>query len=188
MYHKHTTRGRAVAGSAPLLLGSHTITNAPPLTRFQEHWPAYEEKMRAHVLSDAAIAAFNLNFDQLVAGATGIVPEAEIDAVAALPTLAALPAYEDDVAPLLKATAVLKLNGGLGTSMGLDRAKSLLQVKDGKTFLDLIAEQIKVTRAAHGGDIKFILVRRGGGWCLNVTNDQFLHICVATPSPSSSSP
>jgi hypothetical protein len=43
---------------------------------------------------------------------------------------------------LLSATAVLKLNGGLGTSMGLEKAKSLLEVKDGKTFLDLIAEQV----------------------------------------------
>lgn len=42
----------------------------------------------------------------------------------------------------MSATAVLKLNGGLGTSMGLEKAKSLLEVKDGKTFLDLIAEQV----------------------------------------------
>ncbi len=37
---------------------------------------------------------------------------------------------------------MLKLNGGLGTSMGLEKAKSLLPVKEGKTFLDLIAEQV----------------------------------------------
>jgi UTP--glucose-1-phosphate uridylyltransferase len=48
----------------------------------------------------------------------------------------------EDAAALLAATAVLKLNGGLGTSMGLEKAKSLLPVKDGKTFLDLIAEQV----------------------------------------------
>eukprot|EP00854_Cymbomonas_tetramitiformis_P002163 gene2163-2869_t len=42
---------------------------------------------------------------------------------------------------ILAATAVLKLNGGLGTSMGLERAKSLLPVKHGITFLDLIAKQ-----------------------------------------------
>lgn len=48
----------------------------------------------------------------------------------------------EDAQTLLSATAVLKLNGGLGTSMGLEKAKSLLPVKDGKTFLDLIAEQV----------------------------------------------
>lgn len=56
--------------------------------------------------------------------------------------------YEDlaepqDTAALLSQTAMLKLNGGLGTSMGLEKAKSLLVVKDGKTFLDLIAEQVR---------------------------------------------
>lgn len=54
---------------------------------------------------------------------------------------------------LLSETAVLKLNGGLGTSMGLEKAKSLLEVKDGKTFLDLIAEQIKYTRKKFGSKV-----------------------------------
>lgn len=62
------------------------------------------------------------------------------------------------VQELLAQTAVLKLNGGLGTSMGLEKAKSLLLVKDGKTFLDLIAEQIKYTREKYHSNVKFILV------------------------------
>ena len=36
---------------------------------------------------------------------------------------------------------MIKLNGGLGTSMGMTRAKSLLEVKDGLTFLDIIVRQ-----------------------------------------------
>jgi len=59
---------------------------------------------------------------------------------------------------LLAKTAVLKLNGGLGTSMGLEKAKSLLTVKDGKTFLDLIAEQIKYTRERYGSNVRFVLM------------------------------
>ena len=42
----------------------------------------------------------------------------------------------------------MKLNGGLGTSMGLDRAKSLLEVRDGLTFLDIIARQVLWARRA----------------------------------------
>ena len=38
--------------------------------------------------------------------------------------------------------SVIKLNGGLGTSMGMDRAKSLLCVRRGLTFLDIIARQV----------------------------------------------
>lgn len=59
---------------------------------------------------------------------------------------------------LLSATAVLKLNGGLGTSMGLEKAKSLLVVKDNKTFLDLIAEQIKYTRKKFDSKVRFVLM------------------------------
>lgn len=69
-----------------------------------------------------------------------------------------LPVYEEledpeDAQTLLSATAVLKLNGGLGTSMGLEKAKSLLPVKDGKTFLDLIAEQVRLAVACMGAPV-----------------------------------
>ncbi len=70
---------------------------------------------------------------------------------------------------LLAKTAVLKLNGGLGTSMGLEKAKSLLEVKDGKTFLDLIAEQIKYTRQQIGAKVPlpFSDIAAGTAWGLN---------------------
>ena len=44
---------------------------------------------------------------------------------------------------------MIKLNGGLGTSMGLDRAKSLLEVRDGLSFLDIIARQVLAAREEH---------------------------------------
>ena len=49
------------------------------------------------------------------------------------------------------ARVVIKLNGGLGTSMGMSQAKSLLEVKDGLTFLDIIARQVLgAARAMRG--------------------------------------
>eukprot|EP00803_Ostreobium_quekettii_P003810 evm.model.scf_2003.4 EVM.evm.TU.scf_2003.4 scf_2003:15756-24622(+) len=119
----------------------------------------FEDKMRAAGLSDAAIAAFRGNYDQLVAGVTGMVPEADIEPVEDLPRLAGM--AEDkgaDAQGLLSSTAVLKLNGGLGTSMGLEKAKSLLPVKDGKSFLDLIALQVKHMRQAHKSNVQFVLM------------------------------
>lgn len=59
---------------------------------------------------------------------------------------------------MLSKTAVLKLNGGLGTSMGLEKAKSLLTVKDNQTFLDLISQQILNLRKKYDCQIKFILM------------------------------
>eukprot|EP00811_Abedinium_folium_P034615 NODE_7482_length_1574_cov_21.467173.p1 GENE.NODE_7482_length_1574_cov_21.467173~~NODE_7482_length_1574_cov_21.467173.p1 ORF type:complete len:421 (-),score=116.65 NODE_7482_length_1574_cov_21.467173:251-1513(-) len=67
------------------------------------------------------------------------MPEASIEPITELPFLNSLPEGDPE---LLRKTVVLKLNGGLGTGMGLDRAKSLLTVKDDNTFLDLIAKQI----------------------------------------------
>ncbi|EIE22492.1 UDP-glucose pyrophosphorylase [Coccomyxa subellipsoidea C-169] len=120
---------------------------------------AFEEKMKAEGLSQAAIDAFRLNYEQLVAGVTGLVPEKEIEAIEELPRLADLRSKSvGDIKGLLAKTAVLKLNGGLGTSMGLAKAKSLLEVKDGKTFLDLIADQIEYTRTKFGSKVRFVLM------------------------------
>ena len=46
--------------------------------------------MKAQGLSVAAIAAFKRNYDQLVAGVTGLVTEAEISPAADLPYLAGM--------------------------------------------------------------------------------------------------
>jgi len=46
---------------------------------------------------------------------------------------------------LLSKLVVLKLNGGLGTSMGCEGPRSLIYVRDDKTFLDLAVEQIEVS-------------------------------------------
>ncbi|XP_024012070.1 UTP--glucose-1-phosphate uridylyltransferase 1 isoform X1 [Eutrema salsugineum] len=47
---------------------------------------------------------------------------------------------------LLDKLVVLKLNGGLGTTMGCTGPKSVIEVRDGLTFLDLIVIQIEVCR------------------------------------------
>lgn len=59
---------------------------------------------------------------------------------------------------LLAETVVLKLNGELGTGMGLDKAKSLLKVKEDITFLDFIAIQVISMRKEHGFNVKFMLM------------------------------
>ncbi len=54
---------------------------------------------------------------------------------------------------LLAATVIFKLNGGLGTSMGLEGAKSLLPVRPGLTFLDVIVRQFLQTRSQHSAEL-----------------------------------
>ncbi len=52
-------------------------------------------------------------------------------------------------ADILSKLCVIKLNGGLGTTMGLDRAKSLIPVKDGMSFLQIITGQIMRLREKY---------------------------------------
>lgn len=68
-----------------------------------------------------------------------------------------LPQPTDEVA-LLKQLAVLKVNGGLGTSMGMQGAKSALEVKNGLTFLDLTVQQIAHVNANLGVDLPLLLM------------------------------
>jgi UTP--glucose-1-phosphate uridylyltransferase len=58
----------------------------------------------------------------------------------------------------LRKLVVIKLNGGLGTSMGLSKAKSLLPIKDNKSFLEIIASQITYYRKKLGVEIPLILM------------------------------
>ncbi|KAI9627398.1 hypothetical protein H4Q26_017395 [Puccinia striiformis f. sp. tritici PST-130] len=50
---------------------------------------------------------------------------------------------------ILDKLAVLKLNGGLGTTMGCVGPKSAIEVRDGMTFLDLSVRQIEHLNSAH---------------------------------------
>jgi UTP--glucose-1-phosphate uridylyltransferase len=114
------------------------------------------EKMRAEGLGDAAVESFARQYERLREGETGTLAEAEIEPVESLPDAEEL--TEDGYAETLDATVVIKLNGGLGTSMGMTKAKSLLEVKDGRTFLDLIAEQILHLREVTGSPLPLILM------------------------------
>ncbi|KAI0812592.1 UTP-glucose-1-phosphate uridylyltransferase [Irpex lacteus] len=58
----------------------------------------------------------------------------------------------------LEKLAVLKVNGGLGTSMGMTGAKSALEVKDDMTFLDLTVRQIEHLNTTNRVDVPLILM------------------------------
>ena len=103
----------------------------------------FEQLMQAEGLAEIAIQTFRHYYDQLVAGVSGMIAEDELESVADLADAAALgPEWVETGRALLAQSVVIKLNGGLGTSMGLERAKSLLPVKDGYSFLDIIAGQV----------------------------------------------
>ncbi len=117
---------------------------------------ACEEKMRDAGVPDAAIATFAHYYEQLESGETGMLPDADLDQLSDVPSYDDLPDEAD--AEALDKTVVIKLNGGLGTSMGMEQAKSLLEVKEGKTFLDIIAGQVLELRKEHDARLPLVLM------------------------------
>jgi UTP--glucose-1-phosphate uridylyltransferase len=113
------------------------------------------EKMRAEGVGEAAIDTFAHYYEQLREGASGMLPESDIEPVEDLPTLDDLPEGDSDD---LDAAVVIKLNGGLGTSMGMTKAKSLIEAKDGRTFLDIIVGQVVALRERSGARVPLVLM------------------------------
>jgi UTP--glucose-1-phosphate uridylyltransferase len=108
-----------------------------------DHLQEFETKMAAAGLAPMVIATFAAYYRQLVAGETGIIadeairPPGEGEVVA----MASLETYRPAGKAALDQAVRITLNGGLGTSMGLVGPKSLLKVKDQKSFLDIIIGQ-----------------------------------------------
>eukprot|EP00930_Biecheleria_cincta_P091389 TRINITY_DN8094_c0_g2_i1.p1 TRINITY_DN8094_c0_g2~~TRINITY_DN8094_c0_g2_i1.p1 ORF type:complete len:548 (-),score=121.22 TRINITY_DN8094_c0_g2_i1:312-1955(-) len=126
-------------------------------SKFDELWPLFEAKMKAEGCTQGGIDAFKYNFKVLCSGESTMIPESMLDPVASLPDLEKLDIVPDSA--LLKSTLILKLNGGLGTGMGLNKAKSLLPVINGNTFLDLIAKQVLFMRKQfESPELKFMLM------------------------------
>ncbi|MCS6771081.1 MAG: UTP--glucose-1-phosphate uridylyltransferase [Kiritimatiellae bacterium] len=116
------------------------------------------KKLQADGATSALLAGFERAFLRVASGESGLIAESEIEPVGSLPTAADAAHHTASGERALAQTAVIKLNGGLGTSMGLDRAKSLLPVKDGLTFLDIIARQILHLRQFCGAPLPLLLM------------------------------
>lgn len=116
------------------------------------------EKMAAAGVNEAAIEVFTHYYGQLEEGATGIIPEDSIAPLADPPSLDEVEIEDSQGRAALAATVIIKLNGGLGTSMGMDRAKSLLEVRDGKSFLDIAVHQVLAARERTGARLPLLLL------------------------------
>lgn len=108
----------------------------------REKFPLLAERMQKAGMPQLAIETLGLYFRRLLDGDSGELAESELEPVTGLPDAEQLDSECVAVGrQAFSETVLIKLNGGLGTSMGLERAKSLLVVKEGLTFLDIIARQ-----------------------------------------------
>ncbi len=114
---------------------------------------AAEQKMRAAGQHEEAIASFRRAFERLVEGESGLLESAELEPASGVPALEDLPAADGRA---LERVAVVKLNGGLATTMGLRQPKSLVEVREGHSFLDIIVGQTLTLRRRY--DIRLPLL------------------------------
>jgi UTP--glucose-1-phosphate uridylyltransferase len=108
-------------------------------------------------IDPVAIETFAHYYRLLEHGETGMIAEASIEPVDS-ESLADVEIDDETASAALRTTAVIKLNGGLGTSMGMERAKSLLCVRKGLSFLDVIARQVLHLRQVHDAPLPLMFM------------------------------
>lgn len=114
--------------------------------------------MAADGVPDRAIAVFESHYRSLESGETGLIHEADIEPLTEVQRVDEVAVTDQQMAAALDSTVLLKLNGGLGTSVGLDKAKSLLPVRGDATFLDVIVGQVLAVRSRYGARLPLVLM------------------------------
>lgn len=111
-----------------------------------------------------AIDAFKHYYTELIGGGTGLITESEIEPAEGVVDLESIgdhekvSGYRAAGKAAIGKLVVIKLNGGLGTSMGLDRAKVLLPAREGFSFLDIIVRQITELRRYCGSSVPLVFM------------------------------
>ena len=118
---------------------------------------AARAKMAAAAQADAAIRPFLSALRRVHEGAATLMPSSELEPASGVPELDELRACPDG-ADVLGRLAIIKLNGGLATSMGLRQPKSLIEAREGRTFLDIIVAQTLAFRLRHGVGLPLLLM------------------------------
>ena len=108
-------------------------------------------------IDPVAIETFAHYYRLLERGETGLIPESSIEPIDC-ESLSDVEIDAETASAALRTTAVIKLNGGLGTSMGMERAKSLLCVRKGMSFLDVIARQVLHLRREHDAPLPLLFM------------------------------
>lgn len=135
------------------------------LVAMDETFELSASKMRDAGMSDTAIAQFSHLYEVWRNNEKGsFIREHDVEPIKTVPSFHEI--YEtidhDKAVKAFAKTAFIKLNGGLGTSMGLSCAKSLLPVRRHKArqmrFIDIIIGQVLTARQRLGVDLPLILM------------------------------
>lgn len=130
------------------------------MTSTQDNRQFFSDKMGKENLSPLVISTFLSHYDQLNKTGSGYIAEETLLPVEekSLPQYENLSAFEPKGKEVLKESVVIKLNGGLGTSMGLNGPKCLLPVKNNLSFFDITIRRILELNKELGIHIPLLLM------------------------------
>ncbi len=132
--------------------------------------------MREAGQPEEAIRSFRSAYERLLSGESALLPSSDLEPVGDVDTLDELPELpEADAREILDRVAVIKLNGGLATTMGLRSPKSLVEAREGHSFLDIIIGQTVALRRRH--DVRLPLVLMNS----QVTREETMRALEAHP-------
>jgi UTP--glucose-1-phosphate uridylyltransferase len=121
-----------------------------------------EADIRARMEADGArplvIEAFLQNVRRWNAGNPGTIPGGSLAPLGDFHRLEDLDELDPAGEMAIARTVLIKLNGGLGTSMGLEKAKSLIIAKNGLSFLDIIVRQVEFLRRRCRAPLPLLLM------------------------------
>jgi UTP--glucose-1-phosphate uridylyltransferase len=130
-------------------------------------------KAEAGGVHGVELATLRRRLRQLGEQQAGLLPSEVLEPLADLPRLDELPgASPGQARDVLDRLVIVKLNGGLGTSMGLSGPKSLLEVKPRANFLDVLARQVRALRERHNARLPLVLMNSA------VTRDPSLEVLL----------
>ncbi len=115
-----------------------------------------EHKLRAAGQTDESIRSFLSALARVRHGEATLIGSDELEPASNVPALDQLP--DADPARALEQVAVIKLNGGLATSMGLQQPKSLIEARERHSFLEIIIGQTLALRRRHGIRLPLVLM------------------------------
>ena len=114
-----------------------------PKPKAEGHLPAFVAKMKKEGLQPLVIDTFASYYQKVLSGETGLVHDREIQPVEQqdVQDFSHLEKYAAAGERAQQHCVRIVLNGGLGTTMGLTGPKSLIEAKNGKSFLEIILKQ-----------------------------------------------
>lgn len=109
-------------------------------------------------LPQLCIDVFLSHYQKMTEGDDSVIRESEIQPVSNVTDMESLPDHSKKGESVLNQAVMIKLNGGLGTGMGLEKAKSLLTAKNNQSFLEIIIQQVLTQRENFSSDLPLVFM------------------------------